>query len=146
MNTKAIVMGEMLEACAAAQDSRVLVHCDVRRPMAHAPLVKGFDRWNFLIAVGLRLKAPTVVDDFGITACLSFGGQYEIVRVPWDAVWVIEAVDPKANVEAYHDPECTPPEAVVPRASPVEAHPPQQAPNEPAAPLPANVVPFRRPG
>lgn len=145
MNPKVNVIREFLEACAPAKDGRVIVHFDARKPMAHAPHLKGFQRWNFPFAVSLRFAAPTVIDEFGITACLSFGGQFEIVRAPWDSIWAIVAADPMANVEPYQDLEAMPPEVRAPRLQPVEQEP-QRGPGDPAAPLPPNVVPFRRPG
>lgn len=145
MNPKLNVIREFLEACAPAKDGRVIVHFDARCPLAHAPQVKGVDRWNFPFAVSLRFAAPTVIDGFGITACLSFSGQFEIVRAPWDSIWAIVAADPLANVATYYDPDAVPLEGRAPRLQPVEQEP-QRGPSEPAAPLPPNVVPFRRPG
>jgi hypothetical protein len=142
---KLAIASEALETCAKFRDGRVLITMDARSPGAHAPELPGWSRHEFTFAIGLRMQAPTLVDDYGVTACLSFKGEVHVIRAPWSSIWRIASADDAAGF-VYIDEGAEPLESKL-------AHEDSAPPKAPAQALPStptppggNVIPFRRPG
>jgi len=129
----------------ALGEGKVLILLDPRVPGVDVPpsaLAPG-KPWSVGLHLSWGFRKPMELDDFGVTAELSFSQQPHTCRIPWAAIWLVCPSDGGPE-DAFVDMDTVPREAAPPPRVDVPA---ETAPElEPAADLPANVVPFRRPG